>query len=402
MKIMSAVLESRVKACVESPCKALNGNQDTPGIETRHLTSTKWINGIARYDSGLQWGNFSPLPYPGDDLDRYRKDWELYSEQRDIQVWNSTHGDISYDGHSAINGAGQVPSVVGKPDHLQHFYEAPDGVDHWIGIGDEFAGSPPINYDNFLTLDSTSPTSVVWDFSGFDFSGPISQQINITLSGLINVASVYNQARNDFLAAQWDHYWPLTQSHFPYQTGGIVWNEFHLGRVGGAVHVGVPNQASYNGAQQRLNVNSGAPFIRGITCMSGWDINAGVLNMIRGSLHLNQIATPTNGVQTYFIGRWRGGPQVLTGSGLWHFRIDIIGGGIVNEPDTNYAAGINPFVSDPSSPFYYEVPFPGSAPFPIAGFFTQPVIQDYNFCVIGQSAAGWAAANGYVLGDNFA
>ncbi len=385
-------MESRVRQLVESPCRALNGNQDPPGpIEYRHISCRKMMNGAPGYFTPYYGFIGQPgVPDIANNFDAANREWTLYSGQSDTESYNEGGNIAQYASTSTIFGVGQVPITNGKPASFLPSYQSSDGKPHWVGVGTEWGGAPPLHatVSPGATSVNITNTSIAWvndnPFYGFR------EDINHRLSGLIGVAGMFDAARQRFLSSYWNHYWPSSTLDQKY---GLLFKEYAVGAANG-YDPGPLDLANYDGSDVFVTTSGNSIGPAGISCVSGWDVyTAGMAVLIRGSLHIPNLNAP----QFYWVGRYRSSVAWATSAGQWRHRIENVGAGVLTQ-ETDYAAVLNP---NDQTMFRYECPFPGSSPLPLSSIADGPIVQDLNFIVVGQSPASWAAQYGYSFGDTF-
>lgn len=438
MKVMCAVMESATRGLVESPCHALNGNQDAPVIEYRHCVSTKKINGLQSYLSPAEFGGkrynpWNPLyaPAPSSNFDAWVKNWKLYQSQTDAQSYSDPGQTMAYGGSGVITGPGQFAVVSGYPYRVAGTTDPTDPTqpEHapffWSYVG--LHGERNYNSGQTAPLNVTSPggfgalldpdlsTIEITETSAhfhYEHTNQTTGAIDIVedttsaRSGLVDVAGLADGARAIFTVEYWDHSWPLLGLN---QQFGISFRDWALGGPG--IMQGDPSHSpgDYDGTKYRQYAGNvgpiGGPGIPGMWAASGWDISTpGIVKMWRGSLHTTDLTTP----QWYWAGRFRAGKGWKTAvSGEWVSRVDVTGSGFLKQLDINTAAMING--QDPANMYSYEPPFPSSTNskmFPLAGMHDGAVLIDLNFVVVGVTPAAWCkryatALGGGLIGDNF-
>jgi hypothetical protein len=394
LKVMCSILSGHVGGGLqESSVKHLNGNQLPPALLTRMGYLHKTINGFCGFLSGFIDAptSYNFVPPPATPTDSCVKSWTLYSTLSQTYQGFSPHVIAeSGTGVSGLAGAGNnCPTSTGYPAS----YNPITGTDtHW--------GFSTVPFGAFAPVDASSLTDT--NYNQVEHSGTtLVQQLTNVLSGLIDVAGIFNNCKSDFLAKAFSSTWAT-----PF--GDIFYKD--IAAFNGMDCASV-NPSTYDSSIQSTGPATIPPGLwGGIAAACGWRISpsgsvgGGNFTLFRGQAKLdNTVSQPLT--VPFWIGHYvslspnqqwwdtnghtEGWENTFYGNhGSWpHASLTIFRQGVLAVGDViaNESIGI------------FNLPFPTNGPFPIRSIADAPVTGEYYFVVIGQDPAAWAKQQGAVF-----
>lgn len=343
LNVQDTLIESVCKVTTESQLKsALKGNQFEPTITTRYCSCNKRIGGISQFMGN---GEFT--------LGKY---CTLYNTRTDVWTGSATVSE-SYTGISSV-GANNKPSVSGYPASVSYDF----GTDEWskTGTGVEF-------FQGGLSYSLTLPPGMFYTYTdpvssptALSESGGFGDSWSSTLSGLIDTQTLYETARDTFLAESFTwagNQWLMT---FDEYIGNMSGDVSGVGSFTGAASV------ASSGADP-----AGIP--SGVHLKIGWNVQTSADGQILIKIFRGMVRTTST--DYYWIGRWK---RNATFDQITFYSEGVIGPGETIGYD-----------GDLTSPDV-EIPFPTGSALPIQTISGNEISSDFYFVAIGMSARDWA------------